>query len=34
MAELKLNQALTHRSRLLGRTSGEYKGEVAQTVFQ
>jgi len=34
MADLKLNQALTHRSRLLGRTSGDYKGEVATTVLQ
>lgn len=33
MAELKLNLALTNRSRLLGRTSGEYKGEVAQNVL-
>jgi len=34
MAELKLNLALTNRSRLLGRTSGEYKGEVATHVLQ
>lgn len=34
MAELKLNLALTHRSRLLGRTSGDYKGEIATTVYQ
>jgi len=34
MADLKLNQALTNRSRLLGRTSGEYKGELTEKIVQ